>query len=414
MSEIGAAARLRSAERRWAAACATRPWAVRAGWVAAALAARWAFSAFCAAASGLGARDLALFYDGHLYLLIARTAPRLYAGADWPLGTFVDARTLTAWFPLYPLATRAAAAALGDLLSASLWVSHAAGAAAVAITYELACGRSRRPWAAAAALILFPPSWLVAGSFALPEPMLTAAFAGAVLACLRGRRGWAVALAAAACVSQKQGILVVPVLWAAEALERPGGRARYLPYLAALLPLLALQGWLWACFGDPLTNLTAHRETFGGAYFSWPGWAWLKSASRAWAFPLKTSLLIMIPVAASAPAYALACWRLSRSRRTEVFAAWGAIALAAAQCLGGGSAALVQPRLMHQAAPVLAMGLTEFIPEEWPSSPWVLAAAAISAALALANFRFALELGARAASPAYFRAVKRLLLSPRR
>ena len=89
--------------------------------VAASLTARAAFTAAASTALGAGWKDLALRYDGPMYMLIARTFPHLYVGAPnvVPAQRAVPA-LLTAWYPLYPLFIRAAACLTNDLRVAAL------------------------------------------------------------------------------------------------------------------------------------------------------------------------------------------------------------------------------------------------------------------------------------------------------
>lgn len=231
--------------------------------VVSAVAARIVFLAAAASALGVDWRDLALRYDGHVYLRIAKTLPALYVSDQGPL--------LTGWFPLYPVLIRAAGALTADLRIAAILVSIAASAAAVLLFHRLAGRFSARPGLAAAVFVVFPPMWLVCGGLAFVEPVLVCAAVAAVLAALEDRPWAAGAAAAAAALSQKSGALVV-VIVALIVWSRKGRLDRRWLAALALAPLAAaaLQGYLWLTFGDPLINLRVQREVFGGSLFGVP------------------------------------------------------------------------------------------------------------------------------------------------
>jgi len=245
------------------------PRAEGAALAAGAIAARAAFLAAGASALGVDWRDLALRYDGHVYLQVAKTFPALYVS---DAGAY-----LTTWFPLYPLLIRVAGLATGDLRTAALAISLAAAAGCVLLFRRLAGHFSRRPGLLAALFIFFPPMWLVTGSLAFVEPVFLCAVLAAALAAVEDRPLLAAAAGAAAMLSQKSGFLV-PLIAGLIVWERRGRLdARWL--LALAVPALAqagLQAYLWRVYGDPLINVKATRATFGGSLFAIPFSAFLR------------------------------------------------------------------------------------------------------------------------------------------
>jgi hypothetical protein len=214
-------------------------------------------------------RDLALFYDGHLYLLVAKTFPALYSDVHAVFPGFPGPPTfLTGWFPVYPGLIRIVSLATDDLRLAALWVAWLAGGAAVVLFHELARDHVEHPAFAAFLFACLPTAWLVGGSLGLVESTFVCFLLAAVLATLRGKLGWAALFAALTALTQKSGFLVVPILLV---LARPHRRA-WVPCLGAIAGLASLQGYLWWRFGDPLVNLRTTSRVFsgGGELFAIP------------------------------------------------------------------------------------------------------------------------------------------------
>ena len=222
--------------------------------------------------SGSDAPNLSLFFDGHIYQLIAQTFPHPYQDIHSLFPQFPKSPTyLTAWFPGYPLIIWTANWAVHDLRMAALVVSWIASGLAVVAFYELARRMTDRPLAAAAIFTFLPPEWLLCGSLAFVEPLFVGLFIATMAFFVAGRRNAAIAVAGLTIVSQKTGILVLPVLFLSIWNGSLKNTVRvFLPYLAALLPLAALQAYLWLVFSDPIINFATHRRVFGGSYFSLP------------------------------------------------------------------------------------------------------------------------------------------------
>lgn len=320
----------------------------------AAVGARAVFLAAGASALGVDWRDLALRYDGHVYLRIAKTFPALYVSDQGPF--------LTGWFPLYPALIRAAGAATGDLRVAALLVSMAASAAGILLFRRLAGHFSPRPGLAAALFVFFPPMWLVCGGLAFVEPVLLCAAIGAVLAAVEDRP-WAAGLAgAAAALAQKSGFLVV-VIAALVVWSRKGRLSgRWLAALSlAALALAGLQAYLGFVFGDPLINLSVQREIFGGSLFGPPFAAFARGIVEPSAFggpwrraAIAVSGLFYLSVAAAA-------WR-RRVAAQRPLLIWMGVILAFYFCLGGYWAFHSLPRFLLLASPAAILLVEPFLP----------------------------------------------------
>jgi hypothetical protein len=328
------------------------------------VAARAVLLAAGASALGVDWRDLALRYDGHVYLRIAKTFPALYVSAKYPY--------LPGWFPLYPALIRAGGALTGDLRVAAILVSIAASVAAVLLFFRLAGHFSKRPGLAAALFVFFPPIWLVTGSLAFVEPVMLCAAIGAVLAAVEDRPWAAGAAAAAAALAEKSGFLVA-VIAALIVWNRKGRLDRRWRAALALTPaaLAGLQLYLWRVFGDPLANLKVQREIFGGALFGAPFAAFLKGvfASGAFGGPWRRAA-----VAASGLFYlgvAAAAWR-RRAPAQRPLLLWLSVPLAFYFCLGGYWAFDSLPRFLLLGAPAAILLVEPYLPR---GERWLLAAA---------------------------------------
>jgi hypothetical protein len=373
------------------------------------LAARAAFLAAAARATGVRPLDLALLFDGHAYLTVAKTLPRLYQGVPAFLPRFSGSEYFTGWFPLYPVLIRAAAALTGDARAAALIVSMLASAAAVLLFRRVAAFFTPRHGAAAAVFALFPPVWLLTGSLTFVEPVFLCAFLAAVLAVLEDRPWTCACAAAAALLAQKSGFLVLPILLALR-LERRGwaGLRAFSPCLLSPLPLAALQLYLWRVFGDPFVNLHVQRDIFGGALFGLPLAAFVRGAITPSPLggPLHRALFALS--GASYLAVAAAAWRRGR-REERPLLAWLLVVLACHFSLSGPWAFYSLPRLLLLGAPAALLLALPLL----PSGDWAILGAA---ALAPVWFCVGLIEAARGAAvtsaawtPGYLAAASRVL-----
>lgn len=328
-----------------------------------AVVARAAFVAAGASALGVDWRDLALRYDGHVYLRVAKTFPALYI-SDW--GPF-----LTGWFPLYPALIRVAGALTGDLRVAAMLVSIAASAAAVALFYRLAGHFSKRPGLAAAIFVFFPPMWLVCGGLAFVEPVFLCAAIGAVLAAVEDRPWPAGAALAAAALAQKSGVLV-PVIVALIVWSRKGGLGSRWVAALSLAPaaIAGLQLYLWLVFGDPLINFNVLHDAFGGSLFAAPFSAFVKGAIEPSAFGSPWRRAAIAVSGLSYLAIAAASWRRRAPAQRPLFI-WLGVCLAFFFCLGGFWAFHSLPRFLLLCAPAAILLAEPFLPR---GKRWLLAA----------------------------------------
>jgi hypothetical protein len=346
--------------------------AEKAALAAAAFVAHAGFTFAAAAAVGADWRDMALRYDGHVYLLIAKTFPHLYVDPLPLFPALKDPAFLTGWFPLYPLLIRAAGLVAGDLRVAALAVSWLAATLSVLLFRRLAARFAQRPGLAAAIFIFFPPMGLVMGGMAFVEPVFVCAALAAVVAALEDRP-WACAGAcAAALLAQKSGFLVplIVILIRRDAKGAAGVR-RFAPVLLAALAPAALQVYLWRVFGDPLINVAVERAHFGGAFFGLPFSAYLAGVFGASFFG---GLEVRASVALCGAFYvgsAAAAWR--RDRRVErPLLIWLAAVLAFYFSLQGGLAFLSLPRFLFLGAPAAVLLAVPFLPR---GERWLFAAA---------------------------------------
>jgi hypothetical protein len=209
-------------------------------------------------------------FDALWFLRIADSGYRLGDGS-------------AAFFPLFPLITRAVSFVLGGHpFAAGVLVSNAAFLGALTVTYllttiELGEERARTT---VVLLAFFPTSFFFVMPYSEPLFLLlaVAAFWGA-----RGGR-WAVAGAAGAlaALTRNVGVVLAPAL-AIEALHRRSeGRGPAWPGLLAAAATgagtLAYLGWWQAKAGDWLTPIT--RQQNWQREFSWP-WATLWNGTRS-------------------------------------------------------------------------------------------------------------------------------------
>lgn len=175
----------------------------------------------------------------------------------------------TAFFPLYPLAVRLAAAVVGDVDLAGILVSNAALLAALIVLYRLA-RRHVEPGAARLTLwllALFPFSYFLSAEYSESLFLLTV-----VGAFDQGERGrwWAAALAGAlAGLTRVTGLLIVPgllVLYLEQrrfGLRRVGWEAMWIP--AAWLGPLLHAAFLQVRFGEALLFIRSQYVPGWGA-----------------------------------------------------------------------------------------------------------------------------------------------------
>ncbi|WP_166518221.1 glycosyltransferase family 39 protein [Candidatus Blastococcus massiliensis] len=227
-----------------------RPLAVYAASRAAVLVSLWLVTRL---QPGQSMTELFKTWDGNLYLQIIE--------GGYP--EFPDDRGIFAFFPLYPLTSRAAAALPGlGALEAGLLVGAVAGCAAAVLLWLL-CRElldERTADRAVALFAFFPGSFVL--SMVYSEGLMIALAAGCLWALVRHQWLLAGVLAALATASRPNAIaLIVACAWAAGMAvhARRDWRSLVAPALAPL-GVLAYFGLLWVRTGDPLTWFTVQRE----------------------------------------------------------------------------------------------------------------------------------------------------------
>lgn len=98
---------------------------------AAALAIRALFLLAASLETGWSALDLAMLYDGHIYMIIAKSFPTPYLHTRELVPfvtTFQDSRFFLGWFPFYPALIWLASLPIGDFRLSALAVAHVAAA----------------------------------------------------------------------------------------------------------------------------------------------------------------------------------------------------------------------------------------------------------------------------------------------
>lgn len=311
---------------------------------ATAVASRVGFILAASKALAVPVLDLALRYDGHVYLRIAESLPWLYVEGDSPF--------LSGWFPLYPVLIRLLGCAVPDLRLSAILASLSFSALSVVLFHRLAVRFSSRPDLAALLFVFFPPMWLVVGGLAFVEPLLVCAMIAGVLAVLEDRPALFAFSAVSAVLCQKSGFLlpVVAALMLGKKALRPHWSAAFAAPAAALL---LLQGYLWFAFGDFLINLKVQREVFGGALFGVPFAAFLRGAVSPTAFG---GALRCAAIGASGVFYLAACARAPRPLRPWLWTVCGFFF-----CLGGSWAFHSLPRFLLLAAPAAVLALEPLV-----------------------------------------------------
>jgi hypothetical protein len=187
----------------------------------------------------------------------------------------------TAFFPLYPLLSRAVGEVTGSLLVGGALVSLVSFFAGLVIVHRLAelelgaAAARRTVW-----LLAFFPAALFFSAF-YTEALFLALTAGAVYLARSGRFGWACALGALAAATRNTGVLVaVPIalLYLQQRERRVGRDALWLLLVPA--GLVAFSVYQWARFGDPLA--TWHVQTFWSRGFHGPFSAVWYAIPKTW------------------------------------------------------------------------------------------------------------------------------------
>ncbi len=237
--------------------------------------------------------DISWRWDGEWYMSIARDGYALR-----------DGYTNVAFFPLYPLLTRALALALpgGNLPLAGVLVVGAAFLAALFYLHALAMldGGPALARRAVWYVAIVPTGFFFHAAYSESLFLLTAA---ATIYHVRREEWWAAGVwGMLATLTRAQGVVLwLPLAWALATVWR---RERRLPRrsLGSLaLPPLGVglfMAYLYASFGDPLAFLHVQSEWGRSLGFPpatlWQGLAMVFAGYRDWTYPLETINTVMV------------------------------------------------------------------------------------------------------------------------
>lgn len=137
--------------------------------------------------------ELSVFFDGHMYLSIARSLPLPYSEHALDYAGHSPGYPAAAW--LTHVATPNSLVNWGDAMLLALWIP---AAAAVALFFVVVQKLEADPWIPTLAFAIANPVWLLSSATPHAEPLAVALLLGALLAHLNGRAaiaGIALALA---------------------------------------------------------------------------------------------------------------------------------------------------------------------------------------------------------------------------
>jgi len=253
-----------------------------AGLAAAALVLAVGCAAWAASRNGMPLSHFGVFYDGHLYIEIARSFPLPFspAGRDY-LG---QAPGYPALLALLRVVTPDALD-WGMLALLGAWLP----AALVPPAFYLLCRDTgvARPWVPAAILALAHPRWLLIAATPRPEPLAVLLLVLALGAYVRGRFGAAGGLLAALVLTRFPAVLVVAAFALALLLtrrrrERSEWRALLLLAGVPALAFAFYQGYLYWRIPD-FRGVWAAHQIFWDARITWPFQAlWTARNPGAW------------------------------------------------------------------------------------------------------------------------------------
>ena len=141
-----------------------------------------ALSLFISLRIGRSVGELSVFFDGHLYLSIARSFPLPYSAEGIDYAGHSPGYPAVAW--LIRLATPSSLVNWGEAMLMALWIP---AGAAVALFFLVAQKLEADPWVPTLAFALANPVWLLSAATPHAEPVAIALLLGALLAHLSGR-----------------------------------------------------------------------------------------------------------------------------------------------------------------------------------------------------------------------------------
>ncbi|MFA6002596.1 MAG: hypothetical protein WC881_00860 [Elusimicrobiota bacterium] len=362
-----------------------------------------------AAVSGIAWRNLALFFDGHIYILIAKTLPKLYGDVYTIFPAFPkSANYLTGWFPLYPAVMFLADSILKDMRLSALLCAMVLSSLSVVLFYRLAKKEIDCPGAAAVLFSFFPPTWLLSGSLAFVEPLYVGLFILAMYLFLQDNSVGSIILASLVIITQKSGFLIILIMFIINCI-RDGNKniVRSWPLLLSFIPALIMQGYLGWLFHDPLVNINTHKAVFGGTYFAFPAQFFLRDLFLSGSPFQGLFWLRKITIVGALCFYAgTFVWSWPRrNAATMPYLVWLGVVLTFTLCLSGDSAFYAFPRFMAVAAPAAIMLLAKNFPWLFSRPGLILTAVPVIVVFNGVEAISQIDLASRYWGPEYFRAL---------
>ena len=225
--------------------------------------------------AGIPFSELAAYFDGHLYLQVAKSFPLPYSG---------EGRSYLTHAPLYPalvwlvhLVVPSALAGWGTLAIWVAWLGSAAGAAAF---YLLAREVGARPGWATAFYVLANPRWASIAATAHAEAVAMPLVILCLLAFSRRRLGWCVVWLSLASLARFPAILLGGPLAFGVLVLRRDFRIRNFAWLSLPLLVLALfQLYQYLRIPD-FGGLLQEHSGLWEAHLVWPFQAFLEFGAR--------------------------------------------------------------------------------------------------------------------------------------
>ncbi len=319
-----------------------------------------------ASANALPLSHLGVYYDGNLYLEIARSFPLPYA----PEGPHYAGQA-----PLYPgliwalrVLSPGAWFDWGLLALVASWVPAALASCAF---FEVARRLGVEPFWSSLAFATANARWLQMSATAHPESLAVALALLALGAFLDGRVARAGALLALATLARYPAVLLVAPFAAASLAWRRPRELRTLGWFTLPLLGLLLQHLYLAWRIPGFTHVAAAHQVFWRTGLTWPFEElltllprWLASGNLLW-LPVTYAFLL---------ASLAAVWVGARSRRGEerLLAGWVAVVIGFHACLDGAPAAQDFARLALLAWPPVVLLLWPRIARRLGRPPLVL------------------------------------------
>ena len=225
--------------------------------------------------AGIPFSELAAYFDGHLYLQVAKSFPLPYSE---------EGRNYLTHAPLYPgliwLAHLVVPSALAGWGALAIWVAWLGSAAGAAAFYLLAREVGDRPGWATALFVLANPRWASIAATAHAEAVAMPLVILSLLAFSRRRLGWCVLCLSLASLARFPAILIGGPLAFGVLVLRRDFRLRNFAWLAVPLLALALfQFYQYLRIPDFGGMLQEHSGLWD-AHLVWPFQAFLEFGGR--------------------------------------------------------------------------------------------------------------------------------------